>query len=186
MRNLQLYSTASIDHLLLAEPKDPTFLDASALDIFTDFDVARPILIDHSTSAIGTAKIMEKTHAHMRLVVDGKDNFLGIVTDQELTQHNLLITAKASHQNINDVLVTDVMIARDKLQAFDYHEIATAKVRDVLRLLKENNLHHILVIDHKLNHIRGLIAASDLAEKVYVPFEVHERPSFSQIIKHAN
>ncbi|PMG31136.1 hypothetical protein BCU94_09290 [Shewanella sp. 10N.286.52.C2] len=185
MRNLQLFSTASVDHLLWSSKVQVAHMDSPALDIFTDFDVARPIVVDASTTAVGTGKIMEKTHAYMRLVIDKDDKFLGVVTMQELSHHNLLMTAKKLEHNIDEVLVTDVMVKREDLQAFDYDQIATAKVSDVVRILKENSLHHMLVIDHELHHIRGIIAASDLARKLSVPIEIHQRPSFSQIFNTA-
>ena len=185
MRNLELFSTASIDHLLWSNKKQPTQLDSPALDIFTDFDISRPIVVDVSTSALGTAKIMEKTHAYMRLVIDKNEKFVGIITMQELSQHNLLVQAKKMGQTIDELLVTDMMVPRDDIQAFDYEQITTAKVSDVVRILQENNLHHMLVIDQKRHHIRGLIAASDLARKLSIPIEIHQRPSFSEISKSA-
>lgn len=186
MRNLELFSTATIDHLLWSSAPSIPNLDSSALEIFTDFDVSRPIIVDASTSAVETAKIMEKTHAYMRLVVDKHDKFLGIITQQELSHHNLLLTAKKLTLTIDELLVTEVMVPREDLQAFDYHQIATAKVSDIVRLLQENSLHHMLVIDQDLHHIRGLIAASDLARKLNQPIEIHKRPSFSQIFNHAH
>ncbi|WP_144213743.1 CBS domain-containing protein [Shewanella donghaensis] len=186
MRNLELFSTASIDHLLWSNKAQPTQLDSPALDIFTDFDIARPIVVDVSTSALGTAKIMEKTHAYMRLVVDKDDKFVGVITMQELSQHHLLVKAKKMENTIDELLVTDMMVKREDIQALDYQQIATAKVSDVVRILKENNLHHMLVIDHKQHHIRGLIAASDLARKLSIPIEIHQRPSFSEISKSAH
>ncbi|GIU52108.1 CBS domain-containing protein [Shewanella sp. KT0246] len=186
MRNLELFSTASIDHLLWSSKPLTPSLDSSALDIFTDFDVSRPIIVDASTSAVGTAKIMEKTHAYMRLVVDKNDRFLGIITQRELSHHNLMLTAKRLTLTIDELLVTEVMVPREELQAFDYNQIATAKVSDIVRLLQENNLHHMLVIDQNLHHIRGLIAASDLARKLNQPIEIHQRPSFSQIFSNAH
>ncbi|WP_153913430.1 CBS domain-containing protein [Shewanella sp. TC10] len=186
MRNLELFSTASVDHLLWSTRTEVTNLESSALDVFTDFDVARPIVVDASTTAIGTAIIMEQTHAYMRLVVDKHNKFLGVITQRELSDHNLMLTAKRLSLTIDELLVTEVMVPREEIQAFDYRQISTAKVSDVVRLLQENNLHHMLVIDHELHHIRGLIAASDLARKLNMPIEIHQRPSFSQIFNQAH
>ncbi|GIU17186.1 hypothetical protein TUM4261_36510 [Shewanella sp. c952] len=186
MRNLQLFSTASIDHLLWSSQEENAYLDSPALDVFTDFDVARPIVVDASTSALETGEIMEKTHANMRLVVDKNDKFLGVITLHELSELNMLLTAKKLNHTIEELLVTDVMVNREDLQAFDYEQITTAKVSDIVRILKENSLHHMLVIDHQQHHIRGLIAASDLAKKLSMPIEIHQRPSFSQIFSSAH
>ncbi|MBR9727358.1 CBS domain-containing protein [Shewanella intestini] len=183
MRKLQLFSTAEIDHLLWSAKPEHKFLDDSALEIFTDFDVARPIVIDASTTAMATIKIMEKTHAYMRIVIDKTDKFLGVVSQQELDQHNLMVKAKALGNTIDELLVTDIMISRDSIQAFDFEEIKTAKVKDVVRVLQETGRRHMLVIDQNLHHIRGIIAASDLARKLNIPIEINQRPSFSEIFK---
>lgn len=97
-----------------------------------------------------------------------------------------MLTAKRLSLTIDELLVTEIMVPREELQAFDYNQISTAKVSDIVRLLQENNLHHMLVIDQELHHIRGLIAASDLARKLNQPIEIHKRPSFSQIFAQSN
>lgn len=183
MRNLELFSTASIDHLMWSQKDYSANLDSPALSIFTDFDHNQPMVIDSSASAVDTADIMVKTHAFMRLVVDKSNRFLGIITQYELSHSKMMKLATKNSCNINDLQVTELMVPRDALMALDYHQVATANVSDVVRALQENGLHHMLVIDHELHHIRGLIAANDVARKLNVPIDIHQPPSFSQIFK---
>lgn len=64
MRNLELFSTATVDHLLWSTDEDITQLNSPALSIFTDFDHSQPMVIDSATSAVKTSEIMEKrTHS---------------------------------------------------------------------------------------------------------------------------
>ncbi|MGS0691233.1 CBS domain-containing protein [Shewanella sp. 0m-4] len=183
MRNLELFSTASIDHLMWSTKEYETNLNESALTIFTDFDHTQPMVVDASTTAINTAEIMEKTHAFMRLVVDKDNKFLGVISKHELSPHRMMKLAAKHSMHINELQVTDMMVARDDLMALDFQEVLTANVSDVVRTLQENGLHHMLVIDHQKHHIRGLISANDVARKLNVPINIQQPPSFMQIFK---
>ncbi|MCL1144245.1 CBS domain-containing protein [Shewanella gaetbuli] len=181
MRNLELFSTAPVDHLLWSSKPCQSYLDASALELFTDFDTSRPIVVDTSTTAVGTLKIMEHTHSDMRLVVDKNDQFVGVITEQELLQRKLLVKAKENHVTINELLVTEVMIPRESLLALDYKQLEKAKVRDIVATLQESGLQHVLVVDRDTHHIRGLIAANDVQRKLYVSVEINQQPSFGKL-----
>ncbi|PKG76275.1 hypothetical protein CXF83_16825 [Shewanella sp. Choline-02u-19] len=185
MRNLDLYSTASIDHLLWSTDEDKTQLNSPALSIFTDFNHSQPMVIDAATSAIDTSNVMDKTHAFMRLVVDKDNQFLGVITKHELLHRKMVKLANKFACSIEELLVTDMMIARDQLSALDYQQLSTANVSDVVRSLQENGLHHMLVIDHEQHHIRGLIASNDVARKLKIPINIELPPSFMHIFKTA-
>lgn len=185
MRNLQLFSTASIDHLLWSSDEDTATLSSPALSIFTDFDHSQPMVIDGNTSAINALEVMEKTHSFMRLVVNEERSFLGVLTQHQMKQRKILKKANKFNSSLDDLLVTDIMLPRDKLMSLDYEQITTANVSDIVRALQENGLHHILVIDHEQHHIRGLISANDVARKLRVPIDIKQPPSFMQIFKAA-
>ncbi|QFU23587.1 CBS domain-containing protein [Shewanella eurypsychrophilus] len=185
MRNLELFSTVSIDHLLWSSDEDTAKLNSPALSIFTDFDHSQPMVIDACTTAVNALEIMEKTHSFMRLVVDKSNNFLGVLTKHQLKHRKILKKANKYSSGLDELLVTDMMLTREKLMALDYEQISTANVSDVVRALQENGLHHILVIDHQQHHIRGLISANDVARKLRVPINIEQPPSFMHIFKAA-
>ncbi|MGI2259675.1 CBS domain-containing protein [Shewanella sp. GXUN23E] len=183
MRNLELYSTAAIDHLLWATDEDITKRNAPALSIFTDFDHSQPLVIDVHTSAPNALEIMEKTHTYMRLVVDAENKFLGVITRHEFHQ-NMVKLATKQHSSIDDLSVKDLMIPRENVLSLDFEQLSSATVGDVVRALQENGLHHILVIDHQQHHIRGMISANDLARKLKVPIDIKQPPSFMHIFNY--
>ncbi|MCL1039844.1 CBS domain-containing protein [Shewanella submarina] len=183
MRNLELYSTASIDHLIWSTYEDVTKLDSPAISIFTDFDHSQPLVIDLDTSAPKALEIFERTHTFMRLVVDKRNKFMGVITLREFHQ-NMVKQATKERVSPEDVSVKDLMIPRDQVLSLDFEQLSSATVGDVVRALQENGLHHILVIDHELHHIRGMISANDLARKLGVPINIKEPPSFMQIFNH--
>lgn len=183
MRNLELFSTATVDHLLWSTDGDITELNSPALSIFTDFDHSQPMVIDSTTSAVNTSDIMEKTHAFMRLVVDSNNKFLGVITKHQLLHRKIIKMANKFKSSLDEILVTDMMIPRQTLLSLDYDQLASARVCDVVRSLQENGLHHILVIDHQQHHIRGLIAANYVARKLKIPINIEQPPSFMHIFK---
>lgn len=183
MRNLELFSTSSIDHLLWSTDNEITLLNSPALSIFTDFDHSQPMVIDSRTSAVNTLEIMEKTHAFMRLIVDSQSKFFGVITKHQLLHRKMVKMANKLSCNLDELLITDLMVPREELLSLDYEQLTSAKVSDVVRSLKENGLHHILVIDHQQHHIRGMISANDVARKLKVPIDIEQPPSFMHIFK---
>ncbi|MCF1427589.1 MAG: CBS domain-containing protein [Shewanella sp.] len=183
MRNLELFSTAAVDHLLWGTDEDITKHNTPALSILTDFDRSQPLVIDGHTSAPKALEIMEKTHTYMRLVVDAENKFLGVITRHEFHQ-NMVKLAKKQQASLDDLTVKDLMIPRESMMSLDYKQLSTATVGDVVRALQENGLHHILVIDHHQHHIRGMISANDLARKLRVPIDIKQPPSFMHIFNY--
>ncbi|ROS04611.1 CBS domain protein [Sinobacterium caligoides] len=183
MRNLELFSTASIDHLLWSSGEQATLLSSPALSILTDFDHSQPMVIDVDTSIPNTVDIMEKTHTYMRLVVDKNNNFIGIISKKELLHRRLIKRGTQLGCNFTELTVQDLMVPRDKLLALDYQQMKTAVVSDVVRVLQEKGLHHMLVIDQDKHHIRGLISANDVARKLNIRIDIHQPPSFQHIFK---
>lgn len=182
MRTLKLYNIRNIDHLQQAEETRPLDLDASALNVFTDFKYNMPFVIEADTPAVDTEMLMMKAHVKMKLVVDEKNDFLGIITLQDLSDENI-IKSVAQGIDRSEIRVKDLMTPKSGLKAFAFEEIATASVGEVLNSLQKNGLQHCLVVDTETHLIRGLISASDIARKLHIPFSLHRQPSFAEIFR---
>jgi CBS domain containing-hemolysin-like protein len=80
-----------------------------------------------------------------------------------------------------DILVSDVMIPRRDVKALSYGELETATVGDIVESLRCSGQQHCLVVDDDEHSIRGLIAASDVAERLHRRISVKPEPSFADI-----
>jgi CBS domain-containing protein len=180
MKKLHLFDLDLIDKIISPEDFNQTSLMSPATDIFTDFKKYRALVIEGETTAVDALKLMAKTHVQMKIVMSKENDFIGIISTQELTERKI-IAAVAKGSERNEILVSDFMLSRNTLHAFDFKELEKATVNDVVGALENYGLRHCLVLDRERHHIRGVISTSDVARKLHLPIDIYAKNSFSQI-----
>lgn len=182
MRNLHLFDLDSIEHIVSPEHVEKTTLASPASTIFTDFKEFEALLVEKDTPAIDVLNLMIRSHVKMKIVVSKNNDFLGIISTKELTEQHI-IAAITKGTERHEVLVSDLMITRENLHAFDYNEVESAQVTDIVKSLKNYSLQHCLVLDREQHHIRGVISSSDIARKLQlpIPIDIHAKTSFCDI-----
>lgn len=182
MKKLHLFDLNTIDQIVSPEHFEKTTLASSAKTIFTDFKEHEAFIIEGDTLATDVLTLMIKSHVTMKIVVSKDNDFLGIISTKELSERHIVAeVAKGSQRH--EVLVSDLMIPREDLNAFDYNELEKSQVNDVINALKNYRLRHCLVLDRSHHHIRGVISSSDIARKLRLPIslDIHAKTSFSEI-----
>lgn len=180
MKKLNLVNLAATDNIISPEQFQEINLKSPAVEIFTDFKDHKALMIDGDTMAITALELMIKTHVRMNIVVAEHDNFIGIISTNELSEQN--IVAKLSKGiTREDVLVKDLMIPKSDFHAFDYNELLRASVGDVVSTLENYQLRHCLVLDQKSHHIRGVISSSDIARKLHIHMDLNVKQSFGSV-----
>ncbi|MBX3706112.1 MAG: CBS domain-containing protein [Pseudomonadales bacterium] len=180
MTILKLHGLDRADHLVTPIEQGTVKPGSPALSIVTDFRLHEPIAFSGSMRAADALRLMAQTHARLRLVVDERGEFLGVVTDRDLCESRLLKRVAAGERR-DQILVRDLMCHRRDLDAFEYRELADASVRDVLDALHDSGCRHCLVVESDTHSIRGLIAASDVARRLRMGVEFDSRPTFCEI-----
>lgn len=185
MKKLQLFNLDVTDNVVSPEEFELANLQSPATTIFTDFKKHEALMVESDTSAEDALKLMLKTHVRMKIVVSDGDDFLGIISTNELTEQKIqaLVTKSNSRK---DVLVKDLMIPKYRLHAFDYEELERASVSDVLMALNNYKLRHCLVLDRSNHHIRGVISTSDIARKLRLNINLSLENTFSSIYQAAH
>ena len=180
MKSMSLYSTESIDKLVWPREQDSVSAKNPALSILTDFRQHIPRVIDANVKALDLENLMKRSHVKMKLILDPYKKFIGIVSLHDLSEENIL---KKVNKNTprSELLVSDLMHARETLMCFDYNDLATATVEDVLETQKHNHQQHCLVIDRKQHEIRGLISARDVARLVNRSVDIESHISFEAL-----
>jgi CBS domain-containing protein len=180
MKKLDLYSVDNIDSL--AWPTRPQLIsvDSSALEVFTDFRITQPLIIEEHTSAIDAQKFMLQAHVRLKIVVDDDNNFLGLLSLDDLNSQEIIKQVSQGDCR-EELVVTDFMRPRKSLQAFNYAAIEKASIMDVIQALKSTGQQHCLVVDFKENKIRGIISASDISRKLKLPLDIGMNSSFVSI-----
>lgn len=180
MKRFNLYQLEAVDKLAHPDMANSVTLDSPALSVMTDFKYHEPLVADSHDRACDIEQSMLQAHVRMKLVIDKDDEFLGLVSLDDLNQQEILKrVAKGAHRE--ELSAADFMRPKDSLRAFDYHELRRATIRDVVQILKDNEYQHYLVVDRKEHKIRGVISASDLARKLRLDININSRSSFINV-----
>ncbi|AWB57936.1 MULTISPECIES: CBS domain-containing protein [unclassified Colwellia] len=180
MKKLHLVNLEATDNIITPEQFEEINLASPAVEIFTDFKVHKALMIDGDTMAVTALQLMLKTHVRMNIVVAENDNFIGIISTNELSeQHIVAKLAKGIARE--DILVKDLMIPKSDFHAFDYSELLRASVGDVVSTLENYQLRHCLVLDRESHHIRGVISTSDIARKLHMNMDLNVQQSFGSV-----
>lgn len=180
MKKLHLVNLEATDNIITPEQFEEINLASPAVEIFTDFKVHKALMIDGDTMAVTALQLMLKTHVRMNIVVAENDDFIGIISTNELSeQHIVAKLAKGIARE--DILVKDLMIPKSDFHAFDYSELLRASVGDVVSTLENYQLRHCLVLDRESHHIRGVISTSDIARKLHMNMDLNIQQSFGSV-----
>ncbi|ASP49604.1 CBS domain-containing protein [Cognaticolwellia beringensis] len=180
MKKLHLVNLEATDNIITPEQFEEINLASPAVEIFTDFKVHKALMIDGDTMAVTALQLMLKTHVRMNIVVAENDDFVGIISTNELSEQH--IVAKLSKGIAReDILVKDLMIPKSDFHAFDYSELLRASVGDVVSTLENYQLRHCLVLDRASHHIRGVISTSDIARKLHMDLDLNVKQSFGSV-----
>lgn len=180
MSNLQLNSIGNIRQLANPVEHLELSLTSPALEFFTDFTEVQPLVVESSLSAVDTVKLMKKTHVRLKLVVNSEDEFVGIVSADNLLERKIVQKLDKGEAR-SDLPVTDFMIPRSKLKVLEYKEIENSTINKVISALENSGQQHCLVVDSNENIIRGLFSVSDISRKLKVDIDIHDQPSFSKL-----
>lgn len=153
-----------------------------ALEVFTDFTITKPLVIDANTSAIDAEKLMQKAHVRLKVVVDDDKRFLGIISLQDLNSQVMMIKISEGERR-EELSVVDFMQPRKKLIGLDFSSLSQASIRQVIEALKDSAQQHCIVVDNDQKRLRGIISASDVVRKLRLPLDILNDSSFSEIYK---
>lgn len=180
MKKLALYPVEKIDELTSPEAHEDISILSSAVNIFTDFKKVIPLVIESNASAVEVESLMQKSHVRLKLVVNHKNEFLGLISFESLHNQEILKRVAEGHQR-EQLKVIDFMIPKDQLKAIDYDDLSYAKIGDVIETLKSAGQQHCLVLDRQQHAIRGVLSANDIARRLKLAVDVSTPNSFAAI-----
>ncbi len=180
MQQITLFHVDNVSHLVQPEEFGGLDMDSPATEFFTDFKKHRPLIIEGDTPALDAAMLMRRSHARMKLVTDAKGEFIGTITIDDLSDVNLMVKV-ANGERLKDVTVSEMMCPKRDILAMDIQEIENATIGDVIETLQRSGQSHCLVVDKSCDHIRGLIAASEVERRLHMPIKIEKIPTFIDI-----
>jgi CBS domain-containing protein len=181
-KHLKTVPLAAISRIEKPEVSVPVTVHSPATEVFTDFSVQQPFVLEHSTSIDEAEALMKKTHVRLKLVVDARDAFKGVVSLADLLSVKVMQAVKRTGLERSELTVESVMTKKDGMLAIDITSLKAARIGDLLLTMQSFGDQHVLVVDGAGGSIRGLVSASDIARRLNVPVTISERAhSFAQI-----
>ncbi len=180
MRKLSLHNASDINRLVWPTAQDEIDPDLPAIKAFTDFMIHMPSIVHCDENALDAALSMRREHVLLKLVVDSYEQFLGVVTPENLSEQEILKKVAGGFERA-DLQVRDFMTAKNLLRTLDYRELEHARLADVLVALKTEGQRHCLVVDGEHGRVRGVIAASEVSRRFNLPLSAQYRSTFADI-----
>lgn len=180
MKKLTMYPVTNIDEL--ARPADSVefSLFSPAVEFFTDFLNVVPLVLDASTTADEARQTMLKTHVRLMFVINEKNEFIGVITADDLAERKIVQQVAKGYQR-EDVQVTDLMTQRRELMALSIEDVNKSSIAAIVELLKDSQQQHCLVLDRDEHKIRGIFSASDISRKLKLPIEIPHQSDFYRV-----
>jgi CBS domain-containing protein len=182
MKNLTVYAVDAIDHLVQPDEFDDVTPESSALTILTDFKNHRPHVVEAHIPAVEAAELMHQENINFKLVVDKHNEFIGLISIEDLSDQSILLTQVANGMHRDEVLVADLMHHRDAVRAINYEEFRRSSVADIIYTLQRHGQQYYIVVDRDQHHIRGVVSSTEISRRLHAPIYVERQPSVADIL----
>jgi CBS domain-containing protein len=160
-------------------------LEDPAVAVMTDFRQVRALTIRANASMQDALDKMITNGVRLLLVVDARNTVIGLVTSTDIEGEKPLRVIQERRVGRSEVLVGDIMTARDKLEVVSMDVLLHARVGHVVATLKAVGRRHALVTDgdgRGSQTVRGLLSASQVEQQLGAEIETIEiARSFAQV-----
>jgi len=175
LKNLNVYSVDTVDHLVQPDEFDELVEESPALAILTDFKHHRPHVVEAHLVAREARELMLQENVNLKLVVDANQEFVGLIDSEDLSDQSILLTQVVNGVNRDEVLVSDLMHARGSVRAINYDEFQRSSVADIIYTLQRHGQHYYIVVDRDQHHIRGVVSSGEISRRLHQPIRVEKK-----------
>lgn len=155
--------------------------DDSALSVMTDLCQVTAVTTELSTPLGKGLDLMVKRGVRILLVCDAEDNILGLLTSRDIDGEKAnRILAKTGGAR-EDLLVSDVMTLRTKLEVLTMEDVLNARVGDIIVTLRQVDRQHALVLDTDpetdIPAVRGIFSLSEIGLRLGLNINRSRQPT---------
>lgn len=151
---------------------DGQFLDASdpAIHAITDFTREHPVTVDEERQIDDALADMIRLGVRAMLVMR-EQRIVGLVTSYDIQgERPLQFLQTSNYTRHQDIRVGHIMTPWDKLLSVDWESIQAARAGDLLHVLEETGLTHLLVIEGGKKNttplVRAMVSRARLARQL--------------------
>jgi CBS domain-containing protein len=174
MKSASLIPTTNYNEAVLPRRSvsDGQFLDPGdpAIHAITDFTREHPVTVDDERQIDDALGDMIHLGVRAMLVMRGQ-RIVGLITSYDIQgERPLQFLQTSNYRRHQDIRVGHIMTPWDQLLALDWDAIQSARAGDLLQMLDEAGLTHLLVIERAKKNgapiVRALVSRARLARQV--------------------
>ena len=174
MKSASLIPTTNFNEAVLPRRSvsDGQFLDPGdpAIHAITDFTREHPVTVDDERQIDDALGDMIHLGVRAMLVMRGQ-RIVGLITSYDIQgERPLQFLQTSNYSRHQDIRVGHIMTPWDQLLALDWDGIQSARAGDLLQMLDEAGLTHLLVIERAKKHgapiVRALVSRARLARQL--------------------
>jgi CBS domain-containing protein len=126
---------------------DPVTLESPALSVMTDLTKVKAATTSPATTLRQAEQLMIHQGVRMLFVVSEMPSLPGLITTTDLHGDRAMRITQQRNVRYDELLVADVMVGRESLDAIDLALINAATVRNVVATLKKQGRNHLIVVE---------------------------------------
>ena len=158
--------------------------DSTALDVMTDLAVIDAVRVSSNVPVDAALEQMKSSGVRLLFVTGAGDELLGVITSRDIEGEKPMRFQRETGLTRADVLVRDIMTARESLEALKLDDVRHARAGDIVATLKNMGRQHAIVVDAAGGRMRvcGLFSTTRISRQLGVVMEVAETArTFSEI-----
>ena len=155
--------------------------DDPALSVMTDLCQITAVTTELSTPLDKGLDIMVKRGVRILLVCDADDNILGVLTSRDIDGEKANRILAKTGGGREDLLVSDVMTLRAKLEVLMMEDVLGARVGDIIATLRQVGRQHALVLDTDpetdIPTVRGIFSLAEIGLRLGLDINRARQPT---------
>jgi predicted transcriptional regulator len=171
-----------------SEPSTFTLVraDSPAMCVMTDFKQVSVATIAPEATLAQANQTMISRGVRLLLVIDRNDEVLGLITSRDTSGEKPIQMVQERGGKFTDLLVSDLMCPRERIDLIDTHDVLAAKVGDIVATLKALKRQHAMVGERDpitgQTRIRGVFSATQIGRQLGAAIQTFNVEStFSEI-----
>lgn len=180
MNNLKLKSANGLKATVLNGKSDQVNEHSPARLVVTDFTKHTPAVVAAETRAEDAMRWLDMEKFPWQLVVGADQSIRGILVKGAEVEQKLMQRV-ANGEDRSFLTAKDIMLPLSSLHCLSASEVERANVGELLQALRHGGAYYCLVLDNELEHVRGLISAQDVIERLGGELQIPNRPTFVEI-----
>jgi hypothetical protein len=129
------------------KPPERVTLESPALDVMTDLMEVPAVTVEPETSIEAANTRMMRRGIRLLVVTDHQDCIVGLITATDILGEKVVQAMQARGVSKAEVLVSEIMTPRERLDAISMTDLHGAKVGHVLATLKRAGRQHAIVVE---------------------------------------